>query len=53
MNKPKVDMGYSQRVINKCARDAPKGLCEYCAAFKEECAEHQKYIKDGGDDYES
>ena len=47
MNKPKVDIGYAQWVIDLCAKDAPKGMCEHCAALSDECAEHQNEIKEG------
>ena len=31
MNKPKVNIGYSQEIIDKCALLAPKEMCEYCS----------------------
>lgn len=53
MNVPKVNMGLSQRAIDECARDAPAGKCKCCRATEAECVECQKYIWNGGAEYES
>jgi hypothetical protein len=46
MNKPKVNMGYSQEIIDKCALLAPKEMCEFCVTTLEECVDCQKETKE-------
>lgn len=41
MNKPKVDLGYSQKVIDKCAMGVESAVCIDCIATEEECEDYQ------------
>lgn len=45
MNKPKTDIGYSQEIIDYCAKDAPHECCKECMATKLECVSNQREAK--------